>query len=184
MGTVALITLGLPASEIGVLTIEAEQFGGVLAACSVRPEFSSQSQVSHARVAGLLAAGIRSRDSIQSCGHRGAAPEQQQPCAAPHGRAVAGAGGMKRQRSSGAPGALWFFLLPGRQARSVGTVGAESRTGAAPGGGVTVAHRPGGARAVQQRREPRDHSRPGGCRLSGPEGGCAARPGLGARSRR
>lgn len=91
---------------------------------------------------------------------------------------------MKRQRSSGAPGALWFFLLPGRQARSVGTVGAESRTGAAPGGGVTVTHRPGGARAVQQQREPRDHSRPGRCRLSGPEGGCATRPGLGARSRR
>lgn len=91
---------------------------------------------------------------------------------------------MKRQWSSGAPGALWFFLLPERQARSVGTVGTEPRAGAAPGGGVTVAHRPGGARAAQQRREPRDHSRPGRCRLSGPEGGCAARPGLGARSRR
>lgn len=88
---------------------------------------------------------------------------------------------MKRQRSSGAPGALWFFLLPGR---SVGTVGAEPRAGTAPGGGVTVAHRPGGARAAQRRREPGDHSRPGRCRLSGPEGGCAARPGLGARSRR
>lgn len=41
----------------------------------------------------------------------------------------------------------------------MGTVGAESRAGAAPGGGVTVAHRPGGARAAQERREPRDHSR-------------------------
>lgn len=78
---------------------------------------------------------------------------------------------MKRQRSSGAPGARWFFLLPGRQARSVGTVDAESRAGAAPGGGVTVAHRPGGARATQERREPRDHSRPGRCPPSGPEGG-------------
>lgn len=78
---------------------------------------------------------------------------------------------MKRQRSSGAPGARWFFLLPGRQARSVGTVGAEPRAGAAPGGGVTVAHRPGGARATQERREPRDHSRPGRCPPSGPKGG-------------
>lgn len=78
---------------------------------------------------------------------------------------------MKRQRSSGAPGAQWFFLLPGRQARSVGTVGAEPRARAAPGGGVTVAHRPGGARATQERREPRDHSRPGRCPPSGPEGG-------------
>lgn len=66
MGPVALITLGLPASEIRILAVEAEQFGGVLAAGSVCPEFSSQSQVSHSRVAGLLAAGIRSRDSVQS----------------------------------------------------------------------------------------------------------------------
>lgn len=66
MGPVALITLGLPASEISILAVEAEQFGGVLPAGSVRLEFSSQSQVSHSRVAGLLAAGIHSRDSIES----------------------------------------------------------------------------------------------------------------------
>jgi hypothetical protein len=69
--------------------------------------------------------------------------------------------GMKRQPSSGEPGALYFLVLLGHQARSVGTGYAEPRAGAAPGGGVTLAHRPGGARAPWGWREPRDHRRPG-----------------------
>lgn len=113
--------------------------------------------------------------SPPTCGHRGAAPEQQQPRAAPHGREKPGGPGpggcgrelsplgcgMKRQQSSGRTGALYFFPLLGRQARSVGAGCWEPRAGAAPGGGVTLAHRPGGARAPQGRREPPDHSRPG-----------------------
>lgn len=113
--------------------------------------------------------------SPPTCGHRGAAPEQQQPRAAPHGREEPGGPGpggcgrelsplgcgMKRQQSSGRTGALYFFPLLGRQARSAGAGGWEPRAGAAPGGRVTLAHRPGGARAPRGRREPPDHSRPG-----------------------
>lgn len=93
---------------------------------------------------------------------------------------------MKRQQSSGGIGALYFLLLLlGRQARSVGAGGGELRAEAAPGGGMTLAHRPGGARAPRGRREPRDHSRPGrAAPWSSPEGSSAASPGLGARSSR
>lgn len=136
-------------------------------------------------------------ESPPTCGHRGAAPEQQQPRAAPHGREEPGGPGpggcgrepsplgcgMKRQQSSGGTGALYFFLLLGRRARSVGAGGGEPRARAAPGGGVTLAHRPGGAGAPLGRREPRDHSRPGGSApRSGAAGSSAASPGFGARS--
>lgn len=136
-------------------------------------------------------------ESPPTCGHRGAAPEQQQRRAAPHGREEPGGPGpggcgrersplgcgMKRQQSLGGTGALYFFLLLGRQARSVRAGGGEPRAGAAPGGGVTLAHRPGGAGAPLGRREPRDHSRPGGSApRSGPAGSSAASPGFGARS--
>lgn len=90
---------------------------------------------------------------------------------------------MKRQPLSGGTGTLYLFLLLERPARSVGASGWEPRAGAAPGGGVTLAHRPGGARAPRGRREPQDHSRPGrAAPRSGLAGSAAASPGLSARS--
>lgn len=53
------------------------------------------------------------------------------------------------------------------------------RAGAAPGGGVTLARRPGGARAPRGRREPRDHSRPAALPAGRPWGCAPAAAGLG-----
>lgn len=126
MGSIALVTFGLPTSQIHVLTVEAVQFGSILTAGGVCPEFSPQSQISHPRVAGFFTAGTRSSYSTQSCGHHRAAPEQQQPRAAPHGREEPGAAGpggcgreprplgcgMKRRRPQEGPGP-WFLPPPG-----------------------------------------------------------------------
>lgn len=78
-------------------------------------------------------------ESPPTCGQRGAAPEQQQPRAAPHGREEPGGagpggcgrepsplgGGMRRQQSSGGTGALYVSVLLGRRARSGGAGGGE-----------------------------------------------------------
>lgn len=106
VGSVALVTPGLAARAVGVVAGEAVQFGAILTTGAVCPEFPPQSQISHARVAGFITAGARSSYSAQSCGQRRAAPEQQQPRAAPHGRArESGVTGRRGRGTSGAAGA-------------------------------------------------------------------------------